>query len=278
MTTQIPFLKMHGAGNDFVVIDNRADDIRIDAQAAAKIADRRFGVGCDQLVVMDKAEQADVKMRIYNADGGEVAACGNATRCIGWRIIQESGKEVVTIETQAGRLSVQRSDAPFQVSVDMGEPSWDWQKIPLSESRNTEHLGIADGALMDPVALSVGNPHMVFFVRDVDFAAIEKHGPVLEKNALFPEGANVSVAQVVDNETIKLRVWERGAGLTLACGTAACATLVAAVRRRLTGRKATVQLPGGDLFIEWRESDNRIVMTGPVAEVFSGTFERELIA
>jgi diaminopimelate epimerase len=278
MTTQIPFLKMHGAGNDFVVIDNRADDIRIDSDAAAKIAQRRFGIGCDQLVVMDKAEQADVKMRIYNADGGEVAACGNATRCIGWRVMQESGKEVVTIETQAGRLSVQRGAAPFQVTVDMGEPCWDWQKIPLTESRNTEHLGISDGALMDPVALSVGNPHMVFFVRDIDFVAMDKHGPVLEKNSLFPKGANVSAAQIIDSETIKLKVWERGAGLTLACGTAACATLVAAVRRKLTGRKATIQLAGGDLYIEWRETDNRILMTGPVAEVFSGTFERELIA
>ncbi len=277
MTTQIPFLKMHGAGNDFVVIDNRNDDIRIDASAAAKIAERRFGVGCDQLVVMGKADDADVRMVIFNSDGGEVAACGNATRCVGWRLIQETGKEVVTIETKAGRLSVQRGDAPFQVTVDMGSPSWNWQDIPLSESRNTEHLGISDGALMDPVALSVGNPHMVFFVRDIDFVAMEKHGPALEKHSLFPQGANVSAAQVVDNETIKLKVWERGAGLTLACGTAACATLVAAVRRNLTGRKAMIQLPGGDLFIEWRESDNRILMTGPVAEVFSGAFERELI-
>lgn len=276
--TQIPFRKMHGAGNDFVVIDNRVGEHRIDGKSAEKIADRRFGIGCDQLAVMEKSADADVKMVIFNADGSEVAACGNATRCIGWLLIQESGKEVVTIETKAGRLAVQRASEPMQVTVDMGEPKLGWDEIPLAEPRNTEHLGIAAGALMDPAAVNVGNPHMIFFVRDVAFAAMEKHGPVLELDPLFPQRANVSAAQVVDNGTMKLVVWERGAGLTLACGTAACAAVVASAQRKLTGRKVTVQLPGGDLLIEWRESDNRMMMTGPVAEVFSGSFERELLA
>lgn len=273
----IPFTKMHGAGNDFVVIDNRAGEYRIDGAAAAKLAQRRFGIGCDQLVVMEKAAEADVKMVIFNADGGEVKACGNATRCIGWKMIQETGKEVVTIETKAGRLAVQRADEPMRVTVDMGEPKWDWADIPLTEPRNTEHLGIAENSLMDPIAVNVGNPHMLFFVKDVDFAALDKHGAKLEKHPLFAEGANVSAVQVVDSETLKQVVWERGAGLTLACGTAACAAVVAGVRRKVCNRKVTVQLPGGELFIEWRDSDNRIMMTGPVAEVFSGEFDRELI-
>lgn len=275
--TQIPFIKMHGAGNDFVVIDNRDGSLRMDGATAETLAHRRFGIGCDQLVVMQKASEADVQMLIFNADGGEVAACGNATRCIGWRLIQETGKEVVTIETKAGRLAVQRGDDPMQVTVDMGEPRWQWDDIPLSEPRNTEHLGISDGALMDPVAVNVGNPHMIFFVRDIAFAAMEKHGPALEKHPLFPQRANVSAAQIMDNATMQLVVWERGAGLTLACGTAACAAVVASVRRKLTGRKVRVCLPGGDLHIEWRESDNRILMTGPVAEVFSGQFDRDLL-
>lgn len=275
--TSIPFIKMHGAGNDFVVIDNREGDYRIHASGAASIAHRRFGVGCDQLVLLEQSADADVRMIIFNADGSEVAACGNATRCIGWLLIEETGKEVVTIETKAGRLAVQRGQEPLQVCVDMGEPRFDWQSIPLSEPRNTEHLGIEAGTLMDPAAVSMGNPHMIFFVRDLAFAALDKHGHTLENHPLFPQRANVSAAQILDNNTMKLVVWERGAGLTLACGTAACAAVAAAVQRKLCARTVCVQLAGGDLHIEWREADNRILMTGPVAEVFRGTFDRALL-
>lgn len=272
----IPFIKMQGAGNDFVVLDNREGGVELSASVATKIADRRFGVGCDQVIVMDRSDKADVFMHIYNADGSAVAACGNASRCIGWMMLQEKKADLVSIETKAGVLECEKFDAS-SVSVDMGEPSWGWQDIPLSESRNTEHLGIEAHGLADPVAVSVGNPHMVFFVKDVNFVQISKAGPELEKNPLFVQGANVSAAQVMAHDEIRLKVWERGAGETLACGTAACAAVVAGVRRGICGRKCTVSLPGGDLVIEWDDATNHIHMTGPVAVVFEGSFDKGLV-
>ena len=273
--TQIPFVKMQGAGNDFAVIDNRKAAYKIDAQWAKAVADRRFGVGCDQFIVLEPSKKADVFMRIYNPDGSESNACGNATRAIGWQMMRELSADMVTIETKAGLLKC-HSAGEATVRVDMGEPKLDWTEIPLSESRNTEHLGIEEGGLMNPVAVNMGNPHMVFFVADLNYVNLAKSGPVLEKNPLFTSGANVSAAQVIDGDHIKLQVWERGAGLTLACGTAACATLVAAVRRGLTARKATIQLPGGDLLVEWGK-DNHVQMTGPVAVVFEGSFDKGLV-
>lgn len=266
---------MQGAGNDFVIIDNRCGEHKISSSWAKSIADRRFGIGCDQFIVMEKSDKADVFMRIYNPDGSEVAACGNATRAIGWRIMEEKSGNIISIETPAGVLEC-HGDGEQRVRVNMGEPKLEWDEIPLAESRNTEHLGIAEGNLMDPVAVNMGNPHMVFFVPDLEFVDLAKYGPILEKHVSYPQGCNLSAAQIIDGDHIKLRVWERGAGLTLACGTAACATLVAAVRRGLTARKATIELPGGELFVEW-DKENNVHMTGPVATVFEGTFDKGLV-
>ena len=277
----IPFVKMHGAGNDFVVIDNREAGFSIDKKWAESVAHRRFGVGCDQLVVIEPSDKADVTMRIYNADGSEVEACGNASRCVAWRVMQESGKDVATLKTKAGVLECQLA-GEHRVTIDMGEPSWEWDQIPLSERRNTLHLGIDSGKLMNPAAVSMGNPHMVFFVRDVDWVKLEEDGAKLESHPLFPEKANVSAAQVLDEGRIKLRVWERGSGETLACGTAACATVVAAVRREMTGREVEVELPGGTLHIHWHGNDsdtpNHVFMTGPVAVSFNGEIDEALVA
>lgn len=280
---------MHGAGNDFVVLDARHHPIAMTSKLAESLAARRLGIGCDQVIVMEEAhagaqqavagdneKTADIKMTIYNADGSLVNACGNATRCIGWLMLEELAKPTITIETAAGHLVAEHA-GNHQVKVNMGEPRWDWRDIPLSEPRNTEHLGIEEGALMDPVAVSMGNPHMVFFVRDLAFVAMDKVGPKLEKHPLFPKKANVSAAQVIDGDHLQLKVWERGAGQTLACGTAACAAVVAGVRRKLCNRHVTVSLPGGDLVIEWRD-DNQVMMTGPVAEVYRGEFTLESLA
>lgn len=274
--TAIPFTKMHGTGNDFVVIDNRKAGLKITPHWAVTLSDRRFGIGCDQFIVMEASDKADVFMRIFNADGSEIGACGNASRCIGWRVMQEKNAQLISIETQAGVLEC-RSYHDMSVTVDMGEPKWEWDQIPLSEKRNTEHLGIAEGRLMDPVALNIGNPHMVFFVNELEHVRLAEWGPKLEHHPLFPKRANVSAAQVVAKDHVKLRVWERGTGETLACGTAACATVVAGVRRGMLERESTVSLPGGDLTINWNKDSNRILMTGPVAVVFAGTFDLGLV-
>ncbi len=271
----IPFLKMQGCGNDFVVLDARSAALpRLDF---ARIADRQFGIGCDQVVILENAANADVKMRIVNADGSEVNSCGNASRCVGWLIAQEQGTRGegrVSIETLAGLVTAQMN-GKF-VTVDMGAPRLEWNEIPLSGKEDTLHLSAADGELKDAVGVSMGNPHAVFFVKDVNAVKLDVSGPKLERHALFPQRANIGVAEVVDRKTINLRVWERGSGLTLACGTGACAALVAASRRGLTGRSATVELPGGALQIEWRESDNHVLMTGEVATVFKGEFDAAL--
>ena len=282
------FTKMHGLGNDFVVVDARSVPFELDDDTARRIADRRTGVGCDQLIVLEPAAdpRADVFMRIRNADGGEVAACGNATRCVAARVLDEAraagrpGDKVV-VETAAGLLPAWDAgtdgDGTRRIAVDMGEARTDWADIPLSRKLDTAHLPLESGPLADPVGVSMGNPHAVFFVGDAEAVDLATHGPRLEHDPLFPERANISAAQVLDAATIRLRVWERGAGITQACGTGACATLVAAVRRGLTGRAATLRLDGGDLEIEWRD-DNHVLMTGPVAESFTGTLNAGLLA
>ena len=266
-----PFLKMHGAGNDFVVLDARARPIEIDSEAALRIADRRTGIGCDQLILVEPALQpgADAFMSIFNADGSEVSACGNATRCVAWMLMAESGLGQVTIETRAGLLTA-FAVGERRVAVDMGPARLDWDQIPLARSMDTLHLPMEAGELADPVGVGMGNPHAVFFVPDAEAVALSELGPKLEHDPLFPERTNVEVAQILDQGRIRMRVWERGAGITLACGTGACATLVAAARRGLTARKAEVIVDGGTLTIEWRE-DNHVIMTGPVAVAFSGT-------
>ena len=272
-----PFIKMHGLGNDFVVLDARARPIAVDDQAAEAIAARHTGIGCDQLIVIEKphGKGAAAFMRIRNADGGEVEACGNAARCVADLIMRENGAESVTLETAAGLITA-RAAGKDRVAVDMGEPRWGWRDIPLARDCDTDHLPLALGPLMDGMATSMGNPHATFFVADVGTVDIAKLGPKLEHDPLFPQRANIGVAQILSRDKIRLRVWERGAGLTPACGTGACAALVAASRRGLTERRAEIIADGGRLTIEWR-ADNHVIMTGPVAVSFTGTIDPSLL-
>lgn len=267
----LEFTKMHGLGNDFVVCDMPDG---FDTAMAKKIADRRFGVGCDQLMVREPARSKDTDMflRIYNADGSEAQACGNGTRCVAHQWMTAHGKDECVIETVAGLLRCRMAEDDM-VTVDMGAPRLEWQDIPLAEEKNTLHLGIIGGDLTDPVAVNMGNPHTVFFVEHVERVDIAGLGPQVERHVLFPERTNVEFAQVLADDKIRLRVWERGAGVTQACGSGACATMVAAVRRGLTGRTAEIVLDGGSLHLEWRAEDNHVLMTGPVAYVFDGVWQ-----
>lgn len=260
------FTKMHGLGNDFVVFDTRAQSLPPISPALARaVADRRTGIGCDQVIVLEPSDAADLRMRIFNADGSEVGACGNATRAVA--ILHG---EPARIETLAGILAVQPSHGG--AAVDMGEPRFEWEAIPLAYAMDTAALPVGWDELAQPVAVNVGNPHAVFFVADCDNVDLARLGPLIENDPLFPERVNVNVATVESPSAIRLRVWERGAGLTRACGTGACATAVAAMRRGLAEREVTVQLPGGALLIAWGE-DGRITMTGPATESFRGTFD-----
>ena len=270
-----PFLKMNGLGNDFVVVEARSAPFRPAAAEARAIADRASGVGCDQLIAIEPSGRADAFMRIWNADGGEVEACGNASRCVGWLLMQASGRDEASIETVAGLLTAARGP-DGQITVDMGAPGLDWTDIPLAEAMDTRNIELQVGPIDAPVlhtpgCVSMGNPHVVFFVPDVDTAPVREVGPMIENHHLFPERTNVGFAQILDRGRIRLRVWERGVGETRACGTGACAALVAAARRNLTDLTAVVELQGGELTIEWRLADDHVLMTGPVAVEFTGT-------
>ncbi len=272
------FIKMHGLGNDFVIVDARRRDFAPDADRVRAIAHRRTGIGCDQLIVLHAPADgaADAALAIHNADGGEVEACGNATRCVAWMAMAESGRDTALLETAAGTLAARRA-GPFSVTVDMGEPRFDWRDIPLASAQDTLHLPLSRGTLADPAAVGMGNPHAVFFVGDADAINLAALGPSLEHDPMFPERANIGVAEPRGEDRMRLRVWERGAGLTMACGTGACAALVVANRRGLMGRRATMELDGGPLDIVWGE-DNRVTMTGPVAVSFRGTIDGALLA
>ena len=277
----IPFRKMNGLGNDFVVLDARSRALPLGADALRAIADRKEGIGCDQIIALEPSRMADVFMRIWNADGGEVGACGNAARCVAGIVAAELGEKSVSIETDSGVLSA-LAGTDGTVTVDMGAPRFAWNEIPLTEpfhdTRGIElQIGPIDAPVLHtPSVVNVGNPHALFFVEDVMAHDLAKLGPMLEHHPLFPERANISLVQVLSPDHLKVRTWERGAGLTQACGTAACAAAVAAARRELAGRKVKVTLPGGDLLIDWRESDGHILMTGPYALDFEGTLPGEL--
>ena len=264
---RVPFVKMHGLGNDFVVLDARAEALPpVSGAMAAALADRRTGIGCDQLILLEPSNTADFRMRIFNADGGEVEACGNASRAIALL----HGRKAL-VETAGGTITVE--PVADGARIDMGIPRFEWDAIPLAYPMDTAAMPVAWEGLETPMAVNVGNPHAVFFVPDLGSVALETLGPEIEHDPLFPERVNVNVARVTGPSSIKLKVWERGAGLTRACGTGACATAVAAMRGGLIeGRRAEVTLPGGSLEIEWGE-DGRIVMTGPAAESFRGSFE-----
>ena len=275
---KIPFLKMHGLGNDFVVLDGRRAVITVDAAAARALADRRTGIGCDQVILLEPPRQptAQVLMRIRNPDGGEAEACGNATRCVADLLARETGKAKVRIETVAGLLDAEALP-DGRVAVDMGPVRTGWREIPLSRPMDTERIELTLGPLSAPVCTNLGNPHATFFVDDVHAVDLAALGPELERNQVFPQRANIGVATVRDRGNIRLRVWERGAGITRACGSGACAALVGAHRRGLVGRQAAVELDGGVLDIVWR-GDGHVVMTGPVALSFEGAFDPNLLA
>ncbi|NIJ41281.1 diaminopimelate epimerase [Parvibaculum indicum] len=280
----MPFRKMNGLGNDFVVLDLRAHPLALTEELVRRIADRENGVGCDQFITIEPArEGGDAFMGIRNNDGGTVEACGNAARCIGQILLDETDKDSVTIETLGGD-TVAMHGPDGTITVDMGEPRLNWDEIPLSEEfRDTRAIELEVGPLGDPImhspaVVNVGNPHAIFFVDDVDAIDLGRIGPMLEHHPLFPERVNISVAQVLSPTHIRIRTWERGAGLTKACGTAACASAVAAIRRRKTERIMTVSLPGGDLTLEWREADNHIYMTGPATLDYESELDPALLS
>ena len=280
MTGSINFRKMNGLGNDFVMLDARAHPLALKAAQIAAIADRNRGIGCDQVIALEPSDFADVFMRIWNADGGEVGACGNAARCVAALLVAERGSPHVSIETESGMLAATVAK-DGSVTIDMGTPRFAWNEIPLSQPfadmRAVELPQFAGLGLGAASMVNVGNPHCIFFVQNIDAHDLARFGPKLEHDPLFPERANISVAQVTGPSSLRLRTWERGAGLTRACGTAACAAAVAAARSGLTGRHVTVTLPGGDLVIDWRENDDHILMTGPFALDYQGTIPPELL-
>lgn len=277
----IPFRKMHGLGNDFVVIDARSHALGLETPHLARIADRRFGIGCDQLIVLEKSAKADAVMRIYNPDGGEVGACGNATRCIGWLLAEEKGAREASIETRAGiLLAAVKGEA---VAVDMGLPALEWAAIPLAgQGENTARVAL-DVLAIDPrlpgwfSAVNMGNPHAIFFVEDNRVFDLERIGPLLEIHPIFPEKANISLVTKTGDNAFGVRVWERAAGATLACGTAACAVAVAAARLGLAVGEIRINLPGGALTIA-RDGRGHVIMTGPIATSFSGLIDPSLLA
>lgn len=277
-----PFVKMNGAGNDFVVVDALTEPFAPTAEQARAIADRATGQGCDQLIAIATSDRADAFMRVWNADGGVVETCGNALRCVGWMLMESTGKDEVTIDTLGGPTTARRvpgrvgSGGPAgpttaaQVQVDMGRPRLDWSEIPLTEDMDTRGIELQVGPIDDPVlhtpgAVSMGNPHVVFFMDHVpDDGFVRGTGSLIEHHPLFPQGVNVGFAHILAPDRIRLRVWERGTGLTRACGTGACAALVAAARRGLSARRATVVVDGGELVIDWDEATDHVLMTGPV--------------
>lgn len=256
------FHKMHGLGNDFVIVDARNAPVDMTPARAHAIADRRTGIGCDQLILLEASTIADAVMRIFNADGSEVEACGNATRCVALLLGRDA-----TLESAGGLLKVAPGEA--SASVELQPPAFDWELIPLAMPMDTADMPVGWDGLDRPMAINVGNPHVIFFVPDCDAVDLEAFGPVIEHDPLFPERINVNVATVTGPSAIRLRVWERGVGITLACGTGACATAVAAIRKGLVCSPVTVSLPGGELEIAWQDG-GAIIMSGPATHVFSG--------
>lgn len=270
MTEAINFLKMNGLGNDFVVVDARASGVSFKSPQIRDISNRETGIGCDQFIVIENSpyDAADAFMRIYNEDGSQVDACGNASRCVSALLAQELARPDVVLATNAGFLRA-HVDGEI-VTVDLGVPKFEWSQIPLAEEfADTTGIELQIGPIDAPIlhtpsVVNVGNPHAVFWIKDdPDGYELDKFGPLLENHPIFPERANIEIAQVLSRRQIKVRVWERGVGLTRACGTGASAVAVCAIRKGLVDRKVTVDLPGGPLLLEWRETDEHLLMTGP---------------
>lgn len=276
------FIKMHGLGNDFVIMDSRKDGYVPDPELCRKIADRHRGVGYDQLIVLlkPKSPEADVYMHIVNPDGSEAGACGNATRCVARLLFEETGRDGAVIQTVAGLLKASKESGGL-IAVDMGPARLKWDEIPLARECDTLCVPLdpepqTPNPESRPCCVNMGNPHAVFFVPDAEAVPLSDIGPKLEHHPMFPQRCNIEFAQIVDRGRIRMRVWERGAGITQACGSGSCATLVAAVRRGLGDRRATIVLDGGELVIEWRESDGHVLMAGPTALVFKGALSEEI--
>lgn len=270
-----PFVRMNGAGNDFVVVNALETPFTPTADEARAIADRETGQGCDQLIAIEPSDTADAFMRVWNADGGQVETCGNALRCVGWLLMEAKGRDSVVIDTLGGPTTATRA-GDHRVRVDMGPPGLDWTEVPLAEEMDTRGIELQVGPIDAPIlhtpgAVSMGNPHVVFFTDRQDDGFVRGSGSLVEHHPLFPEGVNVGFANVLASDRIRLRVWERGAGLTRACGTGACAALVATARRGLTGRHAVVEADGGELLIDWDEASGHVFMTGPVEIEGTGT-------
>ena len=267
------FAKMNGLGNEIVVLDLRGTKLSVSA-AEARAIHATESLAFDQLMVVHDPVTTDTEafVRILNNDGSESGACGNGTRCVAYMMMRGGAADRIVVETRAGQLEcLRRGDLSF--TVDMGPPRLDWQEIPLARpAPDTRAIELSLGALHAPAVVNMGNPHAIFFVDRIEDHDLATLGPKLEHDPIFPEKANISLAQVLSRDHVRLKVWERGVGLTLACGSAACATLVAAARRGLTGRTARITLPGGDLFIDWRESDGHVMMTGPVEMEFESHF------
>lgn len=264
-SSYLPFMKMHGLGNDFVVVDERGIDPRVNASVAMAIADRHRGVGFDQLAVLSEDDAADVRLTFWNSDGSKAGACGNATRCIARHLMDQSGAQSLTLRTERGTLQA-RDAGKGMTSVNMGHPQLNWQDVPLAREMDTLSLPIEG----NPTATGMGNPHCTFFVKDAEAIDLAKQGAAFEHHPLFPERTNVQFASVVAPDHLRMRVWERGVGITLASGSSSCATAVAAARRGLTGRAVQIDLDGGTLHVNWR--DDGVWMTGPTAHVFDGVW------
>jgi diaminopimelate epimerase len=277
------FIKMNGLGNEIVVVDMRTRPAAITAHEARAAADPR-GAPYDQMMALypPRTPGTDAFVRIFNNDGSEAGACGNGMRCVADLLFRETGKQLLTFETKSGLLNCWNSDQLHVSTVDMGAPRFGWNEIPLAEAfHDTRAIELQIGPIDEPIlhspsALNMGNPHAIFWVADVDAYDLAKIGPLLENHPIFPDRANISLAAVKSTEHLLVRTWERGAGLTKACGSAACAAAVAAARTHRTGRKVTVTLPGGNLTIEWRERDNHVLMTGPVEYEYEGRFDPAL--
>ena len=266
----IAFRKMHGAGNDFVVVDARREPFAATPALTRAIADRHTGIGFDQLVVIGRDPEADAALRFFNPDGGEAGACGNGTRCAASLILAEGNRDRITLKTAFGLLVAEQ--AAGRITVDMGAPRLGWQDMPLARAMATEEVPLDEPALGPATCCSMGNPHATFFVADADAVPLDRLGPKLEHHALFPERCNIGIASLLGPGRLRLRVWERGAGETLACGSGACAALVAAVRRGLTGAGAALVMQRDSLFATWRE-DGHVLLSGPVATSYTGEFQ-----
>jgi diaminopimelate epimerase len=282
MAALIPFRKMNGLGNEFLVFDARERPVHLHSHAIMMLG-QPGNIGFDQMITIERSGSgADAFMRIHNRDGGEVDACGNATRCVGWLLMDETGRKTAAIETNAGLLRAFDTGTPTEITVDMGKPRFRWDEIPLAEEfHDTRAIELQVGPIDAPIlhspsVASMGNPHAIFWVDDVEAYDLERFGPLLENHPIFPDRANISLAHVSAPDALTVKTWERGVGITKACGTAACASAVAAMRKDLVGRRVTVNVPGGPLAIEWRE-DGHVWMTGPVELEFEGTLDPDTL-